>query len=161
MFWIKVLLRLRASRFVPKRLVYELFFLFGADIPPAVVMGDGVILEHRAMGVVLHPDTRIGNRVRIWHNVTLGRSDVYVPASESDFGGFVIEDDAYLCSGATILGGPGITRVGRGTIVAAGAVLRDSTGDWEVWAGVPAKRVGARRPEMPAPGPGRETVPTV
>ena len=132
-------------RWFPQRIVYELFFLYGADIPPGVRMGSDVMFEHRASGVVLHPDTRIGNRVRIWHGVTLGRSDVHVPADESSFGGFVVEDDAYLCSGATILGGPGVTTVGRGTILAAGAVLRESTGEWEVWAGVPAKKVGMRR----------------
>jgi serine O-acetyltransferase len=144
MFWVRFLLRLRRSALVPKRLVYELFYLFGADIPPAVQFGDGVIFEHRAMGVVLHSNTKIGNRVRIWHGVTLGRSDVHVPFDESPFIGFVIDDDVYLCSGATVLGGPGVTRVGRGTIVAAGAVLRESTGDWEVWAGIPARHVGTR-----------------
>ncbi len=144
MFWIRILLRLRELRWFPKRVVYELFYLFGADIPSTVMIGEDVTFEHRAMGVVLHPNTHIGNRVRIWHRVTLGRSDVHVAGSDSPFAGFDIGDDAYLCSGVTILGGPGVTRVGRGTIVAAGAVLRQSTGDWEVWAGVPAKRVGIR-----------------
>jgi len=94
--------------------------------------------------VVLHPNTTLGDGVRIWHNVTVGRSDVHIHPRNSKFEGFVIEDHAYLCSGATILGGPGITKVGCGTIIAAGALLRESTGEWEIWAGIPARKVGMR-----------------
>lgn len=149
MLWVRFLLRLRASRLVPSRLVYELWFLYGADIPAGVRIGSDVLFEHRAMGVVIHPCTVIGDRAHIWHNVTLGRSDAYVPADESPFRGFEIGEGAYICSGATILGGPGITRVGNGTVVGANAVLRQSTGDWEIWAGIPAKKVADRpRPDL-------------
>jgi serine O-acetyltransferase len=34
--------------------------------------------------------------------------------------------------------------VGRGTVVGANAVLARSTGEWEIWAGSPAKCVGTR-----------------
>jgi len=49
-----------------------------------------------------------------------------------------------LMPGSKILGGPGVTTVGQGTIVAANAVLRESTGPWEIWAGVPARRIRQR-----------------
>jgi len=35
-------------------------------------------------------------------------------------------------------------KVARGTVVGANAVLLESTGEEEIWAGVPAKRVGFR-----------------
>jgi len=35
-------------------------------------------------------------------------------------------------------------RVGRGTVVGANAVLLESTGENELWAGVPARKVGLR-----------------
>ncbi len=59
------------------------------------------------------------------------------------FAGFEIEDEALLCARATILS-PGRERlvVGRGSVIGAGAVLRESTGPGEIWAGVPARRVG-------------------
>jgi serine O-acetyltransferase len=34
--------------------------------------------------------------------------------------------------------------VAEGTIVGANAVLRESTGPYEIWAGIPARRVGLR-----------------
>ncbi|HKF76560.1 MAG TPA: DapH/DapD/GlmU-related protein [Candidatus Dormibacteraeota bacterium] len=54
----------------------------------------------------------------------------------------VIEDDVWLGARATILGG---TRVGRGSVVAAGAVVREDVPPFSVVAGVPARVVGERR----------------
>ena len=34
--------------------------------------------------------------------------------------------------------------VGEGTVIGANAVLTQSTGDWEIWAGIPAKKIGLR-----------------
>ena len=59
-----------------------------------------------------------------------------------------VGDDACICVGAKVIGGAGWLRVGRGTVVGANAVLLESTGDWEIWAGVPARKVGKR--EVPA-----------
>jgi len=58
--------------------------------------------------------------------------------------GIIIEDDVILFPGAKILAGDGITRLQRGTIVAANAVLTGSTGPGEIWAGVPARLIGKR-----------------
>jgi serine O-acetyltransferase len=58
----------------------------------------------------------------------------------------VIEDGAVLCSGARVVCKTGVLTVGRGTIVGANAVLTQSTGPNEIWAGVPARRVGFRQP---------------
>ncbi|MFB7558606.1 hypothetical protein [Streptomyces brevispora] len=151
MAWIKLIFFLRRLRFVPKRFVYEMLFWYGADIPWTVKFGDNVKIHHRGIGVVIHPRTTIGNRVQIWHGVTLGRADVFRSPHDSDFGGFVVEDDALLCAGAKVLGGSGTTRVGRGTIIAANAVLLESTGDWEVWAGIPARKVADRK-DVTRPG---------
>jgi serine O-acetyltransferase len=38
----------------------------------------------------------------------------------------------------------GVLRVGRGTMVGANAVLLESTGEDEIWAGIPARCVGKR-----------------
>ena len=50
----------------------------------------------------------------------------------------VIEDDVWIASKATILGG---VTVASGTVVAAGAVVTKNTEKNTVWAGVPAKRI--------------------
>jgi serine O-acetyltransferase len=94
--------------------------------------------------VVVHSKARIGKRVKIYPGVTLGRADIYRPASESRFEGIVIEDDVILAPGAKVLCKEGTLVVRRGTVVGANAVLLESTGEDEIWAGMPARCVGKR-----------------
>ncbi len=53
----------------------------------------------------------------------------------------VLEEDVWIGVEAVIL--KGVT-IGRGAIVAAGSVVTKSVGAWEIWAGVPAKKIGVR-----------------
>jgi serine O-acetyltransferase len=76
--------------------------------------------------------------------VSLGRADIYRPITASRFQGIVLEDDVILSPGAKVLCKEGILRVGRGTVVGANAVLLQSTGENELWAGVPAECIGSR-----------------
>lgn len=126
------------------RLARELMLLYGLEVQPSTVIGSGLRLNHRGMGTVLHPLTKIGDRVTIYHQVTVGRADGHIPFSESKMRRIEIGDDVALYPGSKILGGPGVTRVGSGTIIAANAVVTKSTGDWEVWGGIPAKKIGDR-----------------
>ena len=123
---------------------YYLLKLLGIEIPRRVKVGERLELAHGGFGVVVHPQTVIGSRVKIYPGVTLGRADIYRPASESGFAGIVIEDDTILCPGAKILCKEGVLRVGHGSVIGANAVLLESTGENEIWAGVPAKCVGTR-----------------
>ncbi len=125
-------------------LAYFLLKLLGAEIPRAVQIGRDVLLLHGGFGVVIHPKTIIGDRVRIYPGVTLGRADIHRPIEQSAFEGIIVEDDVILGSGAKILGKQGILRVGRGSVIGANAVLLESTGEYEIWAGVPARCVGKR-----------------
>lgn len=123
---------------------YYLLKLLGAEIPRSVKIGEDFLLLHGGFGVVIHPKTVIHDRVRIYPGVTLGRADVHHRIEDSAFEGIEVGDDALLSSGAKILCKEGILRIGRGTIVAANAVLLQSTGEDEVWAGIPARRIGKR-----------------
>jgi serine O-acetyltransferase len=125
-------------------LAYYLLKLLGIEIPRSVVVDEDVELAHGGFGVVIHPKTAIGKRVKIYPGVTLGRADIYRPASQSKFEGIVVEDDVILSPGAKILGKEGILRIGRGSVVGANAVLLESTGENEIWAGVPAHYIGRR-----------------
>ena len=126
------------------RLAYYLLKLLGAEIPRSVPIGEDFELAHGGFGVVVHSKSRIGKRVKIYPGVTLGRADIYRPMSDSKFEGIVVEDDAILCPGAKILCKEGVLTVGKGTVVGANAVLLESTGENEIWAGAPAKCVGQR-----------------
>jgi len=125
-------------------IAYYMLKILGVEIPRPVKIGEDFELAHGGFGVVIHPSTTIGNRVKIYPGVTLGRADIFRPATRSLFEGIVIEDDVILCPGAKILCKQGMLRVGRGTVVGANAVLLESTGENEIWAGVPARCVGKR-----------------
>jgi serine O-acetyltransferase len=129
---------------VAGRLSYYLLKLLGIEFPLSVSVGEGLELAHGGFGVVIHSHTVIGKRVKIYPGVGLGRADIYRPVGESRFEGIVVEDDVILSPGAKVLGKEGVLKVGRGTVVGANAVLLESTGENEIWAGIPARCVGKR-----------------
>lgn len=55
----------------------------------------------------------------------------------------VIGSYALLCTNAVVL--PGVA-VGEGAVIGAGAVVTRDVPAWEIWAGVPARRIGQRDP---------------
>lgn len=125
-------------------LAYYSLKLLGIEIPRSVKIGHDFELAHGGFGVVIHSKTIIGERVKIYPGVGIGRADIYQPAHLSRFEGVIIEDDVILAPGAKILCKDGVLRVRRGTVVGANAVLLQSTGEYEIWAGVPARLVGKR-----------------
>jgi serine O-acetyltransferase len=126
------------------KLAYLLLKILGVELPRPVPIGSKLEIAHGGFGIVVHSKTKIGNRVKIYPGVTLGRADIYKPAAESRFESIVIEDDVILSPGCKVLCKEGTLRVGRGTVVGANAVLLESTGEGEIWAGMPARRVGKR-----------------
>lgn len=146
----------RRTRRYTGRMTHRLLrIVSGIKIPDSVTIGDGLVVHHHGFGLVIHPATTIGERVHLFQGVTIGRSDVWVPRSESPFEGIDIGDDVWICAGAKVVGGAGRLRVGTGTIIGANAVLLESTGEWEIWAGAPARLVGHRRPDADAPSSGK------
>ncbi len=125
-------------------LAYYLLKLLGAEIPRSVPIGEGFELAHGGFGVVVHSKTRIGKRVKLYPGVTLGRADIYRPTAQSMFEGIVIEDDVILSPGCKVLCKSGVLIVRRGCVIGANAVLLESTGEDEIWAGNPARCVGKR-----------------
>ncbi len=126
------------------RLAYYLLKILGVEIPRPVPIGPDFELAHGGVGVVVHSRAVIGARVKIYPGVTIGRADIYRPAAESKFEGVIIEDDVILAPGAKVLCKEGVLCVGRGSVIGANAVLFESTGEGEVWAGAPARCVGKR-----------------
>jgi len=126
------------------KLAYLTLKLLGVELPLSVPIGADLEIAHGGFGIVIHSKAKIGDRVKIYPGVTLGRTDIYKPASESHFEGIVIADDVILSPGSKVLCKEGILCVGQGTIIGANAVLLESTGEWEIWAGIPAHKVGER-----------------
>lgn len=56
----------------------------------------------------------------------------------------VIGNDVYFGSRCMVM--PSVTNIPNGTVIAAGAVLtKNPKGEYEIWAGVPAKKIGERK----------------
>lgn len=125
-------------------LAYYMLKILGVEIPRSVQIGQDIELVHGGFGVVIHPCTAIGDRVKIYPGATVGRADIYLPIEKSRFEGVVIEDDVILCPGCKVLCRQGVMRLGRGSVVGANAVLLNSTDENEIWAGVPARLVNRR-----------------
>lgn len=117
--------------------------LLGVDIPKTVTIGKRFCLPHGGMGVVIHPSTTIGDDVKIYQQVTIGRADIWNDKPGADFKGVHILDNVIICAGAKIITNKNL-KVGRGTIIGANSVLTQSTGENEVWAGIPAVLIRQR-----------------
>lgn len=126
------------------RLAYYLLKLLGVELPISVPIGRNLEIAHGGFGVVIHSKSRIGDNVKIYPGVSLGRADIHLPIEESNFEGIVVENDVILCPGSKVLCKSGVLEVGRGTVLGANAVLLSSTGENEIWAGIPARKIGDR-----------------
>ena len=86
---------------------------------------------------------RIGDNVSISHNVSIvtGGHDHQSPIFAGKFQPIFIDDYVWIGVGAIVLQG---VHIGKGSVVCAGAVVTKDVGDYEIVAGVPAKKVGER-----------------
>ena len=126
------------------KIAYYFLKVLGIEIPLQVQVGKNLELVHGGVGVVIHPSTKLGNDVKIYPGVTIGRADIHKPAESSGFEGVVVGDGVILSAGAKILGKNGILNIGQSSVIGANAVLLESTGENEIWAGVPARCIGQR-----------------
>ena len=109
---------------VPRIMAEHAHSLTGIDIHPGATIGKSFFIDH-GTGVVIGETTEIGDRVRIYHGVTLGALS---PRKGQELRGQkrhpTIEDDVTLYPGATILGGE--TRIGKGSIIGGNVWLTHS-----------------------------------
>lgn len=117
-----------------------------------IEVGDDVSIGYGAVFMATESKILIGNKVMFGPNVTIVAGnhntspvgkfmyDVH-EKREGDDEDVVIEDDVWLGCGVIILKG---VRVGRGSIIAAGALVNRDVAPYTVVAGVPAKVIGVR-----------------
>jgi serine O-acetyltransferase len=119
--------------------------VFGVDIHPAAVIGKGILLDH-ATGLVIGETAVVGDRVSLFHEVTLGGT-----GKETGERHPKVRDDVLIGTGARILGN---VEIGRGARIGAGSVVLDDIPAFATAVGVPARVVaihGNRVSTMPLP----------
>jgi serine O-acetyltransferase len=96
----------------------------GIDINPAAKIGRRFFIDH-GTGVVIGETSAIGDRVRLYHGVTLG---AFSPRRGQTIRGTkrhpTIGDDVTIYPGATILGGT--TVIGSGSVINGNAYVTES-----------------------------------
>lgn len=106
--------------------------------PFCVIYGNGGVRIGRDVMIAAHSCiTSVGHR----------HDELHMPmmAQGIEVGPVTIDDDVWIGMNCTIL--PGVT-IGRGAIVAAGAVVRSDVAPFAIVGGVPAREIGQRRPRV-------------
>jgi serine O-acetyltransferase len=126
------------------RLLYILdLVLFGVDLAPSAEVGPGLALPH-PNGVAIAPDTRIGRKVRLFQQVSVGGVSFEDPTRD----GFpTVGDECWIFAGAKVLGP---IHIGDRAMVASNALVIRSVPAGAVVVGNPA-RVVRYREGAPAP----------
>ena len=102
-------------------------YLCGCEIHGNTKIGKGLQLPHNGLGVVINPNTIIGNNVKIHQNVTIG--------GREGSGAPVIEDNVLIGTGAVILGD---IIIHKGVKIGANAVVICDIPENTIAVGVPA-----------------------
>jgi serine O-acetyltransferase len=98
-------------------------------IEPGATIGPGLSLPH-AVGIVIGHGVRVGSRVVLYQNVTLG-------AGKPNGSSYpVIEDQVVICTSAVVIGD---VTVGRGALIGALSLVRSDIPAGCVAAGNPAR----------------------
>lgn len=106
----------------------NVIIMMGAVINIGAVIGDGTMID---MGAILGGRATVGSNCHIGAGAVL--AGVIEPPSATPV---IVEDDVLIGANAVVLEG---VRIGKGSVVAAGAVVTKDVAPYTVVAGTPAK----------------------
>jgi serine O-acetyltransferase len=95
--------------------------LYHNSLPINATVGRNITFHHHAFGVMIHDGVVIGDRVHMWHHVTLT-----IRAWENSPAGLIIEDDVQIGAGAIVVTPFGkVMTIGRAARIGAGAIVTE------------------------------------
>lgn len=104
-----------------------------AELPATCHIGKGLRLDHGGNGVVIHPNAKIGEYVRMFHQVTIGINSF---APEENYGPPTVGNRVYIGCGVKIIGK---VTVGENVRIGANAVVTKDIPSNCTAVGIPAK----------------------
>ncbi|EFM09451.1 Serine O-acetyltransferase [Paenibacillus curdlanolyticus YK9] len=123
---------------IPRIMTEYAHNLTGIDIHAGAKIGHSFFIDH-GTGVVIGETTVIGNRVKIYHGVTLGALSTRGGQALNGVKRHpTLEDDVTVYSGASILGGE--TVIGKGVIIGSNVFISKSVPE--------GARVTVKNPEL-------------
>ena len=113
----------------------------GIEIHPGATIGSGLFIDH-GMGVVIGETAEIGNNCTLYQGVTLGGT-----GKDSGKRHPTLGDNVLVGAGAKVLGP---VNIGKGSKIAAGAVVLKDVPEDSTAVGIPAKivRTGGTKVEL-------------
>lgn len=113
----------------------------------SIQIGDGCFFNHHVeivalKQVVIGRDSIFGPGCYLSDHNHGTAKDTLIREQAMQTEPLIFGDDVWVGVGATFLKG---ARVGDGAVIAARAVVTKPVPDYEIWGGVPAKRIGERR----------------
>ena len=135
LWWLSCKAYQRKLVFVDRLLKAINFLVFHAILPYQAEIEKDLKLEHYGLGIVVHPNVKIGHRVNIYQHVTLA-TETWIGSEYKIF----IGNDVTIGAGAVIVGrGNQSLTIGDGAKIGANAVVTRDVLPGQTVVGVPAR----------------------